>query len=331
MPIDEHLDPWDEVRAGREFSGILVGNGASRAVWNRFEYGSLYEVARDHNIIHRLTPPDVALFDALNTRNFEYVLAALATARRVNEALAIPAPVIHDRYASIQQALVEAVRTTHVPWANVPADVLEAIRSALLDYRFVYSTNYDLLIYWAVMYEGGDGFKDFFWAPNFDPGNTELWGKATGVFYLHGALHLYRTLRGRTLKRAAGIGLNLLDLFGTEPEPGATPLFISEGAAEDKAESIHRSDYLTFAYTQLAHHDGPLCIFGHSLGDVDQHIVDAIRRAGIRDIACSLRHGPREAVIASKANIIAKLPEANLLFYDAATHPLGSPDLRIAP
>ena len=81
-----------------------------------------------------------------------------------------------------------------------------------------------------------------FWGPYFDPANTELWGKATAALYLHGGLHLYRTPRGRTLKRAATEHLNLLDLFGTEPEPGATPLFISEGSAQDKLESIHRSD-----------------------------------------------------------------------------------------
>lgn len=284
--VDERLETWDQVRAGAEFTGILVGNGASLAVWERFAYVSLYDVARNDNEHHRLTAPDVALFDTLDTRNFEYVLAGLATARRVNEALAIEAPAIPERYASIQQALVEAVRSTHVPWARVPGTVLEAIREELLNYRFVYSTNYDLLIYWAIMYENRGGFKDFFWGSYFDPANTELWGKATTALYLHGGLHLYRTLRGRTLKRAATEHLNLLDLFGTEPEPGATPLFISEGSAEDKLESIHRSDYLAFAYTQLAHHEGPLCVFGHSLGEVDQHIIHQChptsRRSGRR-------------------------------------------------
>lgn len=331
MALDEHLETWADVQAAREFSGILVGNGASRAVWERFEYSSLYRVARDQNATHRLASSDISLFDALNTRNFEYVLAALATARRVNEALSVSSPIISERYTSIQQALVEAIRTTHVPWGKVSRSALEAIRSALLDYRFVYSTNYDLLIDWALMIEDGEGFKDFFWAPYFDPGNTDLWGKTTAVVYLHGGLHLYRTLRGRTLKRAAEPSQNLLELFGTEPEPGATPLFISEGAPEDKAESIYRSDYLSFAYTQLAHHDGPLCVFGHSLGDVDRHITAAIRQAGIRDIACSLRQGPRDTVVAKKAEIISRLPESNLIFYDASTHPLGATDLRVSP
>jgi hypothetical protein len=251
---------------------------ATGPVWpsGSFAYHSLYDVARIDNEHHQLTAADIALFESLETRNFEFVLAGMATARRVNMALGIATAPIPERYASIQQALVEAVRSTHVPWARVPRPTFEAIRGELLNYRFVYSTNYDLLIYWAIMHENGGGFKDFFWAPYFDPANTELWGKTTAVLYLHGGLHLYHTLRGRTLKQVAAEGLNLLDLFGTEPEPGATPLFISEGSAEDKLESIHRSDYLAFSYTQLAHHEGPLCVFGHSLGEADQHRLVAL-------------------------------------------------------
>ena len=88
-------------------------------------------------------------------------------------------------------------------------------------------------------------------------------------------------------------------------------------------------NYLAFAYTQLAHHEGPLCIFGHSLSEVDQHIINSIRRAGVRNVAFSIRQGARDAVIVAKADAIRKLPEARLMFYDAASHPLGNADLRI--
>lgn len=220
-----------------------------------------------------------------------------------------------------------------MPWARVPGASLEKIRSALLDYKSVYSTNYDLIIYWAIMHEDKGGFKDFFWAEYFDLANTQLSGKPTVVLYLHGGLHLYRTVSGRTIKRHAAPGLTLLDLFGTPfpfPEEEATPLFISEGSSSDKLASIQRSDYLTFSYTELAHHEGPLCLFGHSLNDMDNHIIQALIQAKIRDIAISVRPGLPEKVIQFKANAVHKLPKANLIFYDASTHPLGDAGLQIS-
>jgi len=258
------------------------------------------------------------------------VLAALAIARRVTTALNLHIDALVERYASIRTSLVEAVHGTHVPWPAVPGATLQAIRGELLNYDFVYSTNYDLLIYWAVMHENQDDFKDLFWAPPyFDLANAEVWGEPTMVFYIHGGLHLYRGANGRTLKRHAEEGQNLLALFGM-PIAGedATPLFVSEGSAAEKLSSISRSDYLTFAYTALVQHDGPLCVFGHSLGETDNHIVQALA-ARPRQIAISVLPGVPAAVIATKAATIQKLPDANLSFYDATTHPLGAPGLAV--
>jgi Domain of unknown function (DUF4917) len=331
MPTDtvtDDLATWQELSNVTEFSGLLVGNGASRAVWDGFHYSSLFDVALEK---HRLTSDDVALFKALKTQNFEYVLAALITAGHVTDALGTTVPALDDRYSSIQKALVEAVQSIHVPWGRIPKACKETIQSELLNYRFVYSTNYDLIIYWAMMHENRKGLKDFFWGKYFDLANTELWGKSTGVLYLHGGLHLYRTVSGRTIKRQSAENENLLDLFAVPftEDGGASPLFISEGSSDDKLASIARSDYLTFAYTTLAHHEGPLCIFGHSLDDMDRHIVRAIKQSGISEIAISIRPGTPDAVKSAKGTAISKLPSANLKFYKASTHPLGSATLRI--
>lgn len=44
--IDAHLEDWSVLRASRDFSGILIGNGASRTIWEDFAYDSLFENAR---------------------------------------------------------------------------------------------------------------------------------------------------------------------------------------------------------------------------------------------------------------------------------------------
>lgn len=67
------LPPWTEVKEEAGWDGILIGNGASRAVWDGFSYNSLFETAQT-SIDHPLTAQDVDLFTAFGTENFELVL-----------------------------------------------------------------------------------------------------------------------------------------------------------------------------------------------------------------------------------------------------------------
>lgn len=284
MPLGPDLDRWSDVRQRVQFTGLLVGNGASCAVWPAFSYPSLLGVAQHENANHRLTARDIQLFNLFQTSNFEQVLSALMVAGEVNEVFGQPREDQVASYGSIQRALIEAVRTKHVPWQQVPHAVLQAIRDAIRPYEFVYSTNYDLLLYWAVMLDNQGGFKDYFWAEHFDPNDVGIRGNPSLVLYLHGGLHLYRTTAGRTGKRAAAPGANLLDIFGSAvpTHPDAVPLFVSEGTASDKLRAIYRSDYLSFSYSKLREHHGALCVFGHSLADSDSHIVNAIRHRDCR-------------------------------------------------
>ncbi len=108
---------------------------------------------------------------------------------------------------------------------------------------------------------------------------------------------------------------------------GFNPLLVSEGSADGKLATIYRSDYLTFAYASLSQHEGPLCIFGHSLSDSDRHIVDAIRASKSRTLAVSIRPGSAVEVHAQKAAFINTVPDVAIRFFDASTHPLGRPDV----
>lgn len=316
-----------------EWNGILVGNGASRTVWDKFKYQSLYETAQTPNIEHYLTLDDKRIFDQLGTENFEQVLAALATSEIVCEALGLDQTAIVERYSSIQQALFEAVHFVHVPWQPENVDIYARIGEALLPYNYVYSTNYDLIIYWAIMVDGGRGFKDYFFSYDneFDLANTELWGKSTKVLYLHGGIHLARLPLGGTVKRTAGSYTNILDSLETPRIDGAIPLFITEGTSGNKLGSIYRSDYLSFAYQQFAQHSGPAVVFGSSLDANDEHLVTAISRWSGDPIAISIHPSmPERQIVEFKANLQRRLPKAELLYFDHTSHPLGSDDLRVS-
>jgi hypothetical protein len=171
----------------------------------------------------------------------------------------------------------------HVRWDKVPQETLLQIRSAIQDFEFVFSTNYDLLLYWAIMAGNArEEFKDYFWGENqeFDLTDTQISGRVTRVLYLHRGLHLYRLRSGASIKRIAEPGKSLLDSFGVPFRDDATPLFITEGSSEDKLASIRRSNYLSFVYTLFSQHRGSTVVFGHSLSNTDSHLVDAMKRWG---------------------------------------------------
>src|SRR5947208_1138255 len=64
---DYALSSWGEVSDYADWTGLLVGNGASVAIWPEFRYGSLFNVATSGDVDHQLANEDQSLFDAFDT------------------------------------------------------------------------------------------------------------------------------------------------------------------------------------------------------------------------------------------------------------------------
>ena len=273
-----------------------------------------------------------AVFNALKTSNFEEVLGALANAAEVMRVLGQPVASMYARkyYNTVQGTLAGAVKSTHILWSAAQPR-FGAIRDALKPYSTVYSINYDLLIYWAIIELGAGAaeFVDLFWNENneFDPTNAST--ASNRVLYLHGGLHLEALQSGAARKRTSDAG-NLLDEFGNMKwNLGPTPLLVTEGTAAHKMQAIQRSSYLRFALDQLTKHDGDLVIFGVSLSDTDEHLLEAIS-ARARKLAVSVRRRRAEHVRQRMNQLDAKLPNG-VVYFEAETHPLGAPSLKVAP
>jgi hypothetical protein len=327
-PEDEPLLPlWEQVSPEFANAALLAGNGVSSNVWSRFQYNSLYEVARSPHRTNRLVGVDTQLFNALGTRNFERVLRALRISIETNHVFGVTAEPHEARYDGIRQALIESVHAVHVEWLDVAGARLMQLNAALASYRAVFTTSYDLLIYWAMMNAPG-AFIDFFWHGCFDIKDTDVMPGRRPVYFLHGGLHLFRDEDGRTCKRVAGGG-NLLQLFAADADY-REPLFISEGVAADKLRAIRASDYLSFCYESLRRETGPLVIVGHALSDEDEHIVAALQRPHL-SVAIGIRANSQEEKDAKTAAYQMKLPAAQRTFFDATTHPLGDVALNVPP
>ncbi|HEX9990188.1 MAG TPA: DUF4917 family protein [Chloroflexia bacterium] len=335
--LDGNLLNWLEVEERHSWRDLLLGNGASLVVWDGFRYGSLFKTACNTNRHNQLQLKDLELFAAFNTENFEAILDKLSTAETVCSITDPNATSARGHYINVQRALLEAVYHVHPPdhYKDANIGVFEALHEALLNYQSVYSTNYDLLVYWSIMAKDrGKGFKDYFWTGDeyFDPAKVDVWGHPTMVLYLHGGIHLARHANGRTLKRRCSWENGTLqESLWLPSADDIIPLVITEGKARDKEQAIGRSEYLTFALDSFKKHRKPLVVFGHSLGDSDAHLVNAIQEWGDVPIAISTRPDKPLAVRQKKAEMRSKFPGAELYFFDSTTHPIGSPNLKITP
>ena len=320
------LQNWPSVAASIQSRNLLLGNGSSKAIWAPFGYPSLFaEACQMPN--QALPLAAQRIFDSLKTKNFETVLTALATTQTVNLALRIPRSSVIGTYDSVRNSLVHAVRSVHVPWGVALEPSLRVLRDEFRHYQTVFTTNYDLLAYWAIMLGGPRGdFSDYFLYGSFTPDQTS---GTTKLLFLHGGLHLQRDKTGEVRKRAGGTDGRLLDTFGLAFSNGAVALFVSEGTSIDKRRAIRRSEYLRFALERLRTSIEPLVIFGQSLDPTfDRHIIDAVNESASPLVAISMRPGSRATLQARQRELLNRLTKP-LAFFDSSSHPLGNPEIEV--
>lgn len=325
---DGSLARWDEL-ADRHWQLLLLGNGLSINVWEPFGYRRLFDQAAGS----QLAEEDRRLF--ADTTNFERVLSDLSTAIRVAEAVGVNASRFYARYRSIQRALGSAVRAVHLPRARIPDATLAAIRDALAGYEWIFTTSYDLVLYWAMGYGGRFApFKDHFrygGRLEFDRARADVYAGDIPVYYLHGALHLVVGGDGSTWKLRQTELQTVLDQFG-RPIAGdsrARPLLVTEGSAREKLRAIEGNAYLSHSLEQLRRNALPAVVFGSSLSEQDNHLVDALGQHRDRPIAVSaMPTGSKRERARQQVDVWARLDVDELHFFDATSHPLGAPQLR---
>ena len=327
---DGTLFDWRDIATAHRWDTLLLGNGMSVNIWEGFRYRKLYDRAK----FGGLTSEDLLLFSA--TPNFERVLADLLTAIRVNDACGLETEALLERYRNIQLALAHAVREVHLKMSRVPAATRKVIGDTMAQFEWVFTTSYDLLVYWAMAAGGFDPFMDHFrWAGRcqFDPRRATVPVAKVPVYFLHGALHLVVGSSGATWKLRQSDLDTLLDQFGKPitGDPKARPLLVTEGSADDKLAAIEDNAYLSHALDRLRDRELPVVVFGSSLSSQDAHLADALSENPGRPVAISMLRAPKKELLAKQVDISGRLDAGPLLFFDAATHPLGDAALTIAP
>lgn len=289
------INNWLEIANNYYGGSLLLGNGASMAIDSRFGYSSIIAHARDHGL---LTNDIRQLFDFFKTEDFELVLRLVWQASNVNRSLRIPDERTHAAYVRVRECLIQSVRDIHPEYHEISGD-LPAIYNFTKRFRTIISLNYDLIIYWAIMYgtriHDNHLLKDCFvngqFYENWRILREPLYYRAftTLVFYPHGSLVLCRNNVEAEFKINSQDYDLLETVLQTWQSEQFVPLFVSEGTSQQKINSIQNSNYLNTVYREvLTSLEDSLVIYGWGLWLQDEYILQRIASSGIRKIAVSV-------------------------------------------
>jgi hypothetical protein len=294
MKLQSYSEVIEYLNKKKRTKHLLLGNGFSMAYDPEiFSYNAL------NRFIDNLNDPLITkLFNIINTKNFELVMQQLDNFCELAEAFSSDKEFINkieDANQNLQHSLLDAVNELHPEHVfKIPDDKSKKCANALNEYLsnggHVFTTNYDILLYWVLMRASGikaiDGFGRYVDESTLSYNKDEVeWSELTwgpnkpdqNIHYVHGALPLFDT--GPTVIKEQYDGRCILENIKKRVEKKQYPIFITAGNAEDKLTHILHNQYLAFCYDKLSTLTGSLVTFGFQFGDYDTHIIDAINMA----------------------------------------------------
>ena len=331
---------------------LLLGNGFSIAcIPTIFTYSSLYERADFTGI-----PEVKALFEKLRTMDFELVIKSLE-----NASVALPlylkehddvAEDMQQDAAKLKELLIKTVAEHHPAF---PSEIEEAkylrcisfLKNFMDHNGRIYTFNYDLLLYWTVMYgmenklieqKPLDGFGrdvDYqngeFLVSDYLTWQGESHARFQNIHYIHGALHLYD--KGAFLEKFTwnNKSVPLIDQARKALSEGRFPLFVSEGDCDKKMEKIIHNGYLYHCYKsfsatmKVAPRIGYNCLFtfGVSFTQNDNHILKKIAEGKVKRLYVGIygdsKTTDNQIIIAAAESLKSKRSTGDLqiFYYDA--------------
>lgn len=261
---------------------------------NIFSYNALA------NFVQNLNNETLSkLFSILKTKNFELIMEQLSTFSNLLNALGAEKEIqekIASAHEQLKKSLLDAIKALHPEHVfKIPEEKMTACAAFLkifLDSSgHLFSTNYDLLLYWVLMRQNIPNAIDGFGRELENPVETrqgknpewsELrWGpnsQKQNVHYLHGALPLFDTGTEIIKEQYDDEGF-ILENIGKRLDSGEYPIFVTAGNGDEKLSHIRHNRYLSNCYDQLCKADGSVISFGFAFGKYDLHIIEALNKA----------------------------------------------------
>ena len=274
---------------------LLLGNGFSMAYDNKiFSYNALstFIERTDNELLKKL-------FATINTKNFEQIMQQLDNFCEIAQIFSTDKLLVdklRNASSTLKTSLIDAVKELHPEHVFiVPEENSKKCHQFINDYISkggkVFSTNYDLLLYWVLMRNNSEFAIDGFGRELENPDEfvkeedleySELrWGKYKTdqtIYYLHGALPIFDT-GIEIVKEEYDTQHYLLEKIKERMEQKDYPIFVTAGNAKEKLNHIMHNKYLSYCYEDFSNIKGSLITFGFNFGDYDTHIIDAINKA----------------------------------------------------
>ena len=322
----------DNERLSGSKISVLLGNGFSISIHGNFDYPSLASLLQDANltICNKFNIDISRLLTVCRTHDFEKALQALLLSKEIITLYpGIDEYDITDLIGSdansLRGALASAVEYVHPDRRGLISETQYAYcRNKLEGFQNIFTTNYDLLLEWVLFSRINnkrqskakhDGFRYFYRATREMQhykddalpfiragtlGNQSLFAKngprMQSVFYLHGALHLFRLEGGELVKlkgRRDDNDILLIRYLEKITEEGSLPFIVAEADGGSKLEIINQHAYLRDCYDAMLSLTGKLFIYNHKTYEHDEHIADAIVRSKIDTVVFGYRHHNR--------------------------------------
>ncbi|MFT4087315.1 MAG: DUF4917 family protein [Gordonia sp. (in: high G+C Gram-positive bacteria)] len=273
---------------------VLLGNGFSRAYSGDFSYSTLKDMA----MFGGLSVSKESLFEHAGSDDFETVIDNLSETISLLKIYGPEDKLLLNRLRGdrgiVRRGLVETLASIHPDSARgIPDGSYVTARKFLRNFDKIFTLNYDMLLYWALMrdqvddqvFRCGDGFG---WSEN-----GLVWSRPEpdwkqNVYYLHGAMHFYVQDR-RLYKLQNKGGSRMITQLLKNLDSGRLPQVVTEGSRKDKERRISGSAYLKHCHRTLTSLAGSLFFFGVALSENDGHVLDRISRAdGLKCIYVAL-------------------------------------------
>jgi hypothetical protein len=287
--IIKHLDTDKRQRH------LLLGNGFSMAYDSKiFSYNALSKFIEnlEDEILQKI-------FNIIKTNNFELIMQQLDNFSQIAKVFNIDTSIIAkiDKASqTLKESLINAVKELHPEHVfSIPVEKSQACAAFLNTFikagGNVFTTNYDLLLYWVLMRNNIENKTDGFgrykedtgdYVPSEDANYSELiWGKNKenqNIHYLHGALPIFDN-GVDIIKEEYANHEYLLTNIKKRLNKKEYPIFVTAGNGHEKLSHIMHNQYLSYCFEHFSNIEGSLITFGFNFGDYDTHIIDAINKA----------------------------------------------------
>ncbi|MDB5989942.1 MAG: hypothetical protein JWQ10_1345 [Herbaspirillum sp.] len=291
-------ETFDQVMASlhkkKRQANLLLGNGFSMAYDPEiFSYNALYDFISSLN-----DEVMVKIMSSMKTKNFELMMSQLETFSALLKAfdaeIALQDAILGAN-KKLKKSLLDAIEALHPEHVFKISEASAAACAKFLT-RFldangqIYTTNYDLLLYWVLMRQDiktVDGFGRELLNP-IEAGQGEqeewsdlIWGinkSKQNIFHLHGSLPLFDT-GTQIIKEQYNENGYLLENISARLNADEYPIFVTAGNGDDKLSQIKHNPYLSDCYDNLSMVDGSVITFGFGFGEYDDHIIAALNKA----------------------------------------------------